>query len=280
MAISNFIPTVWSENLYSQLDKQYIAAKNCNREFEGDITEQGAVVNIIGVGEIDVFNYTKDTDMSEPQVLSDTLRSLTINRAKAFNFQIDDIDRAQCTPKLMDEAMKVAASALANEADKYIFSLYEYASEMVADANIREENIIARILEARTKLFMHNVTNASDIVIEVSPAIAEIILKAKIDLASDNFDALENGCIGSIAGCKIFVSNNVATKTNGDITYHKCLVRTKRSIAFAEQLSEIVAYRPEKRFADAVKGLHLYGAKVVYPDEMVSLELGLPADEE
>ena len=46
----------------------------------------------------------------------------------------------------------------------------------------------------------------------------------------------------------------------------------KRAIAFAEQLSEISAYRPEKRFADAVKGLHLYGAKVVYPNELVVIE--------
>ena len=59
------------------------------------------------------------------------------------------------------------------------------------------------------------------------------------------------------------------------MTYHKCIARTKRAIAFAEQLSEINAYRPEKRFADAVKGLHLYGAKVVYPKEMVLLNLGI-----
>ena len=52
---------------------------------------------------------------------------------------------------------------------------------------------------------------------------------------------------------------------------HKCIARTGRAIAFAEQLSEINAYRPEKRFADAVKGLHLYGAKVVYPNEMVTI---------
>lgn len=50
-------------------------------------------------------------------------------------------------------------------------------------------------------------------------------------------------------------------------------MRTKRAIAFAEQLSEIEAYRPEKRFSDAVKGLHLYGAKVVYPNEFVALDL-------
>ena len=61
------------------------------------------------------------------------------------------------------------------------------------------------------------------------------------------------------------------------MTYHKCLARTKRAIAFAEQLSEIDAYRPEKRFADAVKGLHLYGAKVVHPTEMILLDLGIAA---
>ena len=279
MAISNFIPTVWSENLYSQLDKKYIAVKHCNRDFEGDIAEQGAVVNIIGVGEIDVFDYTKDTDMSEPQVLSDTLRALTINQAKAFNFQIDDIDRAQCTPKLMDEAMKVAASALANAADKHIFSLSSQAGETISEMSTTADNIIDHIIDARTLLFANNVSDASDIVIEVSPDIAALILKAKIELATDNTDSLENGCIGSIGGCKIFVSNNIHVDEVAGTYYHQCIARTKRAIAFAEQLSEIVAYRPEKRFADAVKGLHLYGAKVVYPQEMVLLNLGIAEEE-
>jgi hypothetical protein len=86
---------------------------------------------------------------------------------------------------------------------------------------------------------------------------------------------METGCIGAIGGCKIFVSNNIK-KIEGDTGYtHKCLARTKRAIAFAEQLSEIDAYRPELRFADAVKGLHLYGAKVVYPKEMVLLDLNV-----
>ena len=106
--------------------------------------------------------------------------------------------------------------------------------------------------------------------IEVSPEIAELIIKSKIALSTDNGEVLEAGCIGNIAGCKVFVSNNIA-KTGTNSSVHQCLVRTKRAIAFADQLSEIDAYRPELRFADAVKGLHLYGAKVVYPNEMVSL---------
>ena len=71
-----------------------------------------------------------------------------------------------------------------------------------------------------------------------------------------------------IAACKIYVSNNVVIDENG---FHQCLFRTKRAVTFAEQISEVEAYRPEKRFADAVKGLHLYGAKVVYPDEFMVL---------
>ena len=275
MAISNFIPTVWSENLYTQLDKKYIAVNHCNREFEGDIKEKGCTVNIVGVGEVSVFDYTKDTDMSDPQVLSDVARSMVIDQAKAFNFQIDDIDRAQCTPKLMNEAMKVAASALANAADSYVFSLYSQATNVIKEDSTTVDNIINHIIDARTKLFANNVSDASDIVIEVSPAVAAIILKAKIDLSTDNTDALETGCIGSIGGCKIFVSNNIASEDKTGATYYKCFARTKRAIAFASQLSEINAYRPEKRFADAVKGLHLFGAKVVYPGEMVLLDLGV-----
>ncbi|MBQ9080179.1 MAG: P22 coat protein - protein 5 domain protein [Clostridia bacterium] len=275
MAISNFIPTVWSENLYTQLDKKYIAVRHCNREFEGDIKEKGSMVNIVGVGDVSVFDYTKDTDMSEPQALSDTLRTLSINQAKAFNFQIDDIDRAQCTPKLMNEAMKIAASALANAADAHVFSLFTGAGSTINEAETTAANIIDHLIDARTRLFANNVSDASDIVIEVSPAVAALILKAKIELSTDNADALDNGCIGSIGGCKIYVSNNIASSDIDGTVFYKCLARTKRAIAFAEQLSEINAYRPEKRFADAVKGLHLYGAKVVYPNEMVLLNLGV-----
>ena len=269
MAISNFIPTIWSENLYTALDKQYIAVANCNREFEGEIKTKGSVVKICGVGDVTVSDYTKNTDMSTPQSLSDTVKELTIDRAKYFNFQIDDIDRAQCTPRLMEAAMNVAASGLADEADKYVYGMYAKAGSSIYLKEADESNIVGAIIDARQKLYENNVADTSGVVVEVSPAVASLILKAKVSLASDNGAALETGCLGSIGGCKIFVSNNIVV-TEGA---HKCIVRTKRAIAFAEQLSEIDAYRPEKRFADAVKGLHLYGAEVIYPGEMVLLDV-------
>lgn len=272
MAIVNFISTVWSENLLKQLDKKYIGVLNCNRDYEGDIKEQGSVVKICGVGDVTVSDYTKDTDMSAPETLSDTVSLLRINQAKYFNFQIDDVDRAQANPKLMDEAMKTAAAALANAADAYVYSLYSEATTTLADDAITADGIVNHIIDIKTRMMKANVMDADDIVIEVSPEIAALLLKAKIDLGSDNYDSLESGLLGKIAGCKIFVSNNVVIDEDG---YHQCIARTKRAVAFAEQISEVEAYRPEKRFADAVKGLHLYGAKVVYPNEYMVLSLKL-----
>lgn len=279
MAITNFIPTVWSENLYQALDKKYIAVANCNRDFEGDITQKGSVVKICGVGDVTVGDYTKDTDMSAPQTLSDTVRELKIDRAKYFNFQIDDIDRAQCSPKLMDAAMKVAADTLANEADRYIFSLHDKVA-MKHSCDLTASNALDELLRTRQRLAENGVTDFSDVVFEISPYVATVLLQAQIKLDTDNSAAIHNGYLGSLAGCQIFVSNNVVAERDGMNVISKCFLRTKRAIAFAEQLSEVEAYRPEKRFADAVKGLHLYGAEIVYPSEIVVLNCSVLSRED
>ena len=271
MAISSFIPTVWSETLLTELDSQYVAVRNCNREFEGDIKRKGSVVKIGSISDISVFDYTKDTDMQAPQTLSDSAVSLTIDQAKAFNFQIDDIDRAQSQPRLMKAALRKAANALADVADKHIFNMYEKAlyDNIIFAGEVDASSIIQWIAKARQHLLVNGVTDSSDIVLEVSPAVAALILQAKLNIATDNSEALNNGYIGKLLGFDIYASHNVVVDEDN---VSKCFARTRRAIAFAEQLNEVEAYRPESRFADAIKGLHLYGAKLVYPKEFFVFE--------
>ncbi len=265
MAITNFIETVWSEKLLTELGDRYVAAANSNREFEGEIKNVGDKVKICGVGHVNIFDYKKNTDLTSPQTLNDICAVINIDRAKAFNFQIDDVDRAQSNPKLMSAAMANAASALASEADQYIYSLWENTDHSVY---VQPGSTLVDAIIDGVALITENAGDSKcDIVCEISPAVAAELLKEKISLATDNDEALSAGYIGSIAGCKIFVSNNI-NLFEGE---YKCFIRTKRAIAYAEQLSEVDAYRPELRFADAVKGLHLYGATVVYPDELVIL---------
>lgn len=270
MAISNFISTVWSETLIKQLDQEYIGVKNCNREFEGEIRGKGSTVKICSVGDITISDYTKNTDLSDPQTLSDSATNLVIDQAKSFNFQIDDVDRAQSTPKLMELAMSQAAAALAEVADKYVYSLYTGVSSDNTEtvAELTEDNVVDSIISLREKLYANGVNSNIPLCLEVSPAVAMLILKAKLWTSSDNSSAMSNGALGNLVGFEVFVSPNVAVDSSG---YTKCLARTKRAVAFAEQINEIEAYRPELRFADAVKGLHLYGAKIVYPKEICLL---------
>ena len=276
MAITSFIPTIWSEALAKSLDKQYIGIANCTREYEGEIKEMGSTVNVCTLGDVTIGNYKKNQNISAPQELDGTVRTLVIDQAKYFNFQIDDVDKAQAVPHVMEEAMRAAAEALANVADQCVYGQHMYAAHNIQVLRGTVDNILDTILQARTKLYENNVAPGTEVVLEVTPQIAELIFKAKLNLSTDNNELLETGCIGSLAGFKVFVTNNIIkTQDASNNTCHNCYARTKRAIAFAEQISEIEAYRPENRFADAVKGLHLYGAKIVYPDELVRLQISL-----
>lgn len=269
MAITNFIPTVWSTTLYKELDKTYVGVKLCNREFEGEIKSAGDTVKINGLGPVAVGDYVKNTDITGPETLSDNTRSLTITQAKFFNFQLDDIDRAQQKPKVMQEAMRNASDALADAADQFIYTLTDPAVSVMNETAVTSTNIIGVLSTARKMMMKNNVRNSTKISLEVSPDIEEKLVLAKVLRDTDNSKAISKGFLGTFLGFDIYVSNNIP-ESEGSF---KCIARTGRAITFAEQINDVEAYRPESRFADAVKGLHLYGAKIIYPKEMLFLNL-------
>ena len=278
MAISNFIPTVWSEALCQSLDKAYIGVAHCTREFDGDIKEKGNTVKICGLNSVNVYDYLKNSNMRSAEVLSDFSTDLVINYAKYFNFQIDDVDRAQTNPKLMQLALKNAANALAAEADRIVFETCA-AAENTYHATASKSAVIHDLIYACTLLREISGGNFNDFVLEVSPSVAALIIEAKLNLASDNTELMENGCIGSISGCKVFASSQIPLGEDENCNpVHRCILRSTRAVAFAEQLSEIQAYRPELRFADAVKGLHLYGCKIVRPQEIMVVNFAFPTE--
>lgn len=270
MAISNFIPTLWSETLYSELKNNYVAVRLSNRDFEGEIRGEGDRVKIVGVGPVTVFDYQKNSDMPAPEVLTDSERTLIIDQAKGFNFCIDSIDLAQSKKTLMQAAMKEASDALADVADSYIYSLTDDAVREITNEAVTSESILSTISDARRMLMEANVPNSAKISLEVSPAIEQKLVLAKVLRDTDNSRDLSRGYIGSLMGFDIYVTNNIPQNEDGS---WRCVARTSRAISFAEQISAVKAYEPELRHGDAVKGLHLYGAKIVYPKEMVVLNL-------
>ncbi len=270
MAITNFIPSLWSETLYSELKKNYVGVKLCNRDFEGEIRAYGDRVKICGIGPVTVFDYTKNTDMPAPQTLSDNAKMLLINQAKGFNFCIDDVDVAQSKKNLMQAAMKEAADALADTADQFVYSLTDSSAVTITNNAATSVNIINTLSDARKTLMENNVPNSAKISLEVSPAVEQKLVLAKVLRSTDNAKELGRGYIGEFMGFDIYVTNNITANESG---VYKCVARTKRAIAFADQLNSVKAYEPELRHGDAVKGLHLYGAKILYPKELVFLNI-------
>ncbi len=269
MAITNFIPTVWSETLYEELSKNYVGVKLCSREFEGEIKHQGDRVRINGLGPVTVFDYEKNTDMPDPQVLSDNTRTLLINQAKGFNFFVDSIDDVQSSPKLIQTAMKKAADALSDEADKYIYSLEDAAVPVIEATDPTSADILQHISDIRRTLMENNVPNSAKISLEVPPFVEQLLIMANVLTDTNNSGVLARGYAGKLMGFDIYVTNNI-TEVDG---VYRCIARTERAIAFAEQINSIKPYEPELRNGTAVKGLHLYGAKIVYPKEMVFFDI-------
>ena len=102
-----FIPTVWAARLLTALEKTlvYGQANVCSRDYEGEILKAGNTVKIASVGDVTIGDYTKDTDINEPEVLTDTAQSLLIDQSKYFNFYVDSVDQAQQNVNVLDEAM-------------------------------------------------------------------------------------------------------------------------------------------------------------------------------
>src|ERR1051325_10960427 len=103
----DFIPTVWAARLLVALEKALVYGQRvvANRDYEGEIRKAGNTVKIASVGDVTIGDYTKDTDIADPEILTDDEQTLAIDQAKYSNFYVDSVDRAQQNVNVLDEAM-------------------------------------------------------------------------------------------------------------------------------------------------------------------------------
>ena len=268
MSIQNFIPTLWSARLLNHLDKRHVYLNLLNRDYEGEIRNYGDTVKVNQIGDVTVKDYTVGEDIDDPEAINGEQQTLTIDQAKYFNIAVDDVDNAQTNPKLMDKAMERAAYAMNDVVDQFAANLLAvnvHTDNMIGtdDAPIvpTKDNAYDYLVDLNTKLTEANVPMTGRWV--VVPAFFHGLLLKDQRFVGNGTDynkaILEGGLVGSASGFTVYVSNNVP-QTAG--TKYKIIAGTEEAGSFAEQILETKAYSPEKRFADAVKGLHVYGAKV------------------
>ena len=94
MAITNFVPDLWSAKILVALRKKAVAAGLVNRDYEGEIKRMGDSVKITSINDVTIGSYTAHNDITWEDI-DDATRSLLIDQAKYFAFELDDIERAQ-----------------------------------------------------------------------------------------------------------------------------------------------------------------------------------------
>ena len=248
MAVTNFIQQIWSKKILDALELQCKLVDNCLRDYEGDC-KYAQSVKILGVGEPTIGDYTgADIDIED---MSDEGQILTIDQAKYFAFYVDDVDKAQSVPGLPEEYQRKSVHKLAIARDTYVATLIAAAPNKTP-VTMTEEGFKKGIDEAIVELRERNFDEEG--VIEITPAGYNLFKNHLITLSTNNPEYIKKGIVGMYDGFEVIMSNNL--KTPGDI-------RGKKAVAFAGQLEKVEACRAEKRFADIVKGLDVYGAKVI-----------------
>lgn len=233
-----------------------------------EISQAGDTVKIQGVQRPTIGTYTKNSTSITPENLNDVSTNLVVDQSKYFAFEIDDIDKRQGKGNIMQATMAEAGAGMADDTDAYIYGLYGSAGATVDCASITTATVFSKLMSGMQTLWTNNVPKSETLYLEASPGFLVKMILAKIVHADPNAPTVENGFVDKLLGCQIYMSNNIYN----DGTYDYCFLRTKRAIALAEQITKTEAYRPESAFSDAVKGLHLYGAKVIRPKELVVLK--------
>ena len=269
-----FVPEVWSKKLNTMLEKDCVMLQCVNRNYEGEIKNQGDKVKIISPANVSIS--TLGSNNITYDALEPTATSLVIDQKKFFAFKIDDVAQVQANTNIMEAHLKNAKKAIETVQDAYLLAQHAF---------VASENIVgsedAPVALNKTTIYEQFVNLAlclknSDAVsvdkrpwVVINPKIESYLLQSTEFINAHNVadETLREGAIGRIAGMDVLVSTNL-TAVDGKFYV---LAGTNDAITFASQLAKIESLRDKDSFSDLVRGLYLYGAKTVQPKALAKM---------
>ena len=268
----HFIPEVFSKKLQAKFYAQTMLSEVTTNEYEGEISGLGNKVNIRSVPAVTVADYTGS--LSYADVTSGTIE-LNIDKAKSYAFKVDDILREQADIDFMNEAANDAAQNMKIAIEQDVFANVAAGSSLTdinaTPSNLTSSNILGFILDAGQTLDENNIPEDNRYMI-ISPAAASLLKQSELRqayLTGDNVSPLRNGFIGTVDRFNMYVSNNLATASS--VT--SGLYGHPKAIAYASQMTNTESVRLESSFGDGVRGLAVYGYKVVLPTAIGEFKL-------
>jgi hypothetical protein len=278
---ATFIPEYWSAKMQTALSRslRFASPLVVNRDYEGEIAQMGDTVHINSIGDPTVSSYSRG-DVLTYEDLDTTDQVLSIDTAKSFSFKVDDIDKRQAMGTGITEAMQRAAYKVQLGVDTAVEALFAGApsGNLVNSGSAVQVDTAAKaydnvLIPLKVELDEADVPEEGRFVV-VPPWFHGRLLRDDRFVRADASGRLDNGvqgngAVGTAAGFTVAVSNACALITGDD---YRISAGVPQAITYAEQIAETEALRLQTTFADAVRGLYLYGMKLVRP-EMISTAL-------
>lgn len=278
MAVANtvtqFQQTIWSQSILRSLKKITSLRNHCNFQYEKE-SKNAKEVKILSVNRPTIRTYVPGQAIQRESA-TDSSQLLQINQYRYFNFEVEDIVKAQSVAGLMEALTDEASKGLAEEGDKYVA---EVVKQGVEDGEITASEVITltnkNAMESVEKGFATLYTNdckvSDTFYLEVAPTVFTTYRQQLTELSTNNPEILKKGAVGKINNAFVCIENLLPQDGNA----HYNILRTDKAIAFAEQIDKVEHYRPEDAFTDAVKGLYVFGAKIIRPKEIYVMKTAM-----
>lgn len=275
MAVANtvtqFQQTIWSKSILRSLEKITSLRKHSNFQYEKD-TKNAKEVKILNVNRPSINRYVPGTAL-ERESVEDGSQILKLDQYFYFNYEVEDIDKAQSVPGLMEATTDEAAKGLALEGDKYVAEVVKAAADageiaVSSEISLTKSNAIESVETGFVKLYENDCKISDTFYLELSPKVYSLFKQNLTETSTNNPELLKKGAVGKYNNALVCIENCLPTE--GAVTYN--ILRTDKAVAFAEQINKVEHYRPDDAFTDAVKGLYVFGAKVVRPAEIYVLK--------
>ena len=261
---------IYSKKIESTRKGNAVAAQNSYLGYTDELKNKGDTIKVVTLGQIDLQNY--DGGNIDFENIDDASVSVRLTKQKYFAKKVDKADSVKSEAEYEDALLTEAGRSIAVDTDKFIYkSIYDTMkkspSKIIDASNATSENILDFVLAAQTKLNQADAPTDKR-VLEVSPLMLEKIQKMLVTKDTNNSDLLRKGFCGKLLDFDVYMTNNLYN----DGEYDYCIARTTTAYAFALTLKEIDRVKPANLFADAMKGLVVYGGEVIRPDEIALIK--------
>lgn len=284
---ARFVPEIWISEIFMAKEAELVVGSSLvvNRDYEGAIQQAGDTVRIPTVLDPTISDYDHATGIpGDPAENTGDSLVFEIEVAKMFQFRVEDITRVQSQigNQYMPHGVQRAGRKLAEAADTWVADKIAAAVtssdtdryyEVDLSASGTPDKLYKQIVGMKVGLDKTN-TPATGRFLIVSPDVYGLLLQDSRFIDASQYGGstpIRNGEVGRILGFTVVMCNFMpdAAEENVDGT-GKVHIIAGHNIAttFADQIVEVEYYRPEKYFADAVRGLHVYGAKVMRPEHL------------